>query len=380
MPSAYTIEFDTLPGHQPGTGATLGPEVLQPSGWRSIGDSGGGSFANSTGGPLRAIYLKANNAGDTFNISAASAGSLFDTVWLKTDNTEAYFLDGHVPNSDTIPNLSSFWMRVPPNSDNEIQQCDSGGGCPFTGQAFAVNPPDPVGPAWKKIKSRVGAANAKWARLLSAAPSALRDIRTYAESQDGRRVLFVSSGELLLYDDATATVSRMSNQQTIFSRVNRISFEGSAFLLWRNGKVIRTLDFTADHFTAVGQSAVTAKTHSRTKGNDTMAAKQLNSFADVQALFNNFITSNRTDLSGAPHADFWNGTYDAFVNGDVPNVAGVKILVKGDPDHSNLITILRGPLTIGGRTIDQMPADGSPFMSADLINALADWIKRGCPQ
>jgi hypothetical protein len=380
MSNSYTIEFDTLPGHQPGTGATLGQDVLQPSGWRSIGDPGGGSFTNSTGGPLRAIYLKANNPGDTFTITAASAGKLFDTVWLKNDNTEVYFLDGHVPNSNTIPNLSAFWMRVPPNPDSEIQQCDSGGACPFTGQAFAVDPPDPVGPAWNKIKSGAGAANEKWARLLSASPSAFRDIRAYAEASDGRRILFVSSGNVLLYDDSTTTVSRYPDQETIFSTVNRISFEGDNFILWRSGRPIRTLPLAAANFTPIGQPSPAATRRGRTMGTASKAVPRLNSFADVQTFFNQFITNNGTDLSGSPHGDYWNGTYDAFVNGDVKGVPGVKNLIKGDADHSNLILILRGPLTIGGRTIDQMPADGSPFMTPDLIGALADWINRGCPQ
>ena len=117
-----------------------------------------------------------------------------------------------------------------------------------------------------------------------------------------------------------------------------------------------------------------------TQGDSTVAAPKLNTFADVQAFFNNFITTNGTDLSGSPHGAFWNGAYDAFVNGDVPGVSGVKILVKGNADQSNLILILKGPITVGGTTIERMPADGSPFMSADLIASLADWINRGCPQ
>jgi Ferritin-like len=116
------------------------------------------------------------------------------------------------------------------------------------------------------------------------------------------------------------------------------------------------------------------------QGDSTVPAPKLNSFADVQTFFNNFITTNGTDLSGSPHGAFWNGTYDAFVNGDVPGVSGVKILVKGNANQSNLILILQGPITVGGRTIEQMPADGSPYMSADLIASLADWINRGCPQ
>ena len=116
------------------------------------------------------------------------------------------------------------------------------------------------------------------------------------------------------------------------------------------------------------------------QGESIVSAPKLNSFADVQNFFNNFITTNGTDLSGSPHGAFWSGTYDAFVNGDVPGVSGVKILEKGNANQSNLILILQGPITVGGRMIEQMPADGSPFMSAELIASLADWINRGCPQ
>jgi hypothetical protein len=257
MASAYLIEFDVLAGHHPGTGATLSNDVLVASGWRSIGDPDGGRFTNQTGGPLRAIYLKTNSPGDRFTVTAASAGRLFDTVWLKNDNTEVYFLDGHIPNNTTIPNLSAFWMRVPPNSDSEIQQCDSGGSCPFTGQAFAENPPPPSGASWIKIKSGRLAANEKWDRLYSACPSVLRNIGAYAESPDGRFVLFASNGAILLYDDKAASVSSLDIQETAFSTINRISFEDGEFILWRSGRQIRTLGPAKSKFTAIGRSSST---------------------------------------------------------------------------------------------------------------------------
>lgn len=109
-------------------------------------------------------------------------------------------------------------------------------------------------------------------------------------------------------------------------------------------------------------------------------ATQLNSFADVKAFLDKFITDNGTDLSGSPHGDFWNVEYDAFVNGDVRGVPGVKTLVKGDAEHSNLVLILRGPITVGGKRFRQMPADGSNPMPPEQIAMLADWINRNCPQ
>lgn len=113
-----------------------------------------------------------------------------------------------------------------------------------------------------------------------------------------------------------------------------------------------------------------------------MATSVLNSYADVQAMFNKFVSDHNTiHIGDAPHADFWNSlTYDQFVDGNVPGVDGdVKILVKGDPDHSNIITILRGTLTLpSGDAFPRMP-EGGPFMTTE-IDSLADWIKRNCPQ
>jgi hypothetical protein len=107
---------------------------------------------------------------------------------------------------------------------------------------------------------------------------------------------------------------------------------------------------------------------------------QLNSYSDVQALFNDFVRANGIDLSGSPHQDFWNTlTYDQFVNGDVPGVPGVRILVKGSAANSNLVAILKGPISVPSGTIPQMPEDG-PYMSDDMIAALSSWIDRNCPR
>jgi hypothetical protein len=116
-----------------------------------------------------------------------------------------------------------------------------------------------------------------------------------------------------------------------------------------------------------------------TTGNTNMVTR-LNSFAEVKAFFDKFIVDNGTDLTGSPHGDFWNVDYDAFVNGDVRGVPGVKTLIKGDAEHSNLILILRGSITVGGTTYERMPADGSNFMPPEQIALVADWINRGCPQ
>jgi len=111
-----------------------------------------------------------------------------------------------------------------------------------------------------------------------------------------------------------------------------------------------------------------------------MPRQQLNSYADVQTFFDDFITANQINIDDSPHGPFWNTlSYDDFVNGDVPGVAGVKILVSGSSANSNLVKILKGSLTVGGRTFRRMPG-GGPFMSSDMIASLADWIDRGCPE
>jgi hypothetical protein len=105
----------------------------------------------------------------------------------------------------------------------------------------------------------------------------------------------------------------------------------------------------------------------------------LNSYKDVQDFFNSFISANQIDIDASPHLAFWNDlTYDQFVNGDVPNVVGVKILVSGNSADSNLIKILKGSLTVGGQSFRRMPG-GGPFTDAEMIASLADWIDRGCP-
>src|SRR5687767_8312629 len=105
-----------------------------------------------------------------------------------------------------------------------------------------------------------------------------------------------------------------------------------------------------------------------------MPRQQLNSYADVQTFFDDFISANNIDIDDAPHGAFWNTlSYDDFVNGDVPGVAGVKILISGNSADSNLVKILKGPLTVGGQTFRRMPG-GGPFMTSDMIASLADWI------
>lgn len=111
-----------------------------------------------------------------------------------------------------------------------------------------------------------------------------------------------------------------------------------------------------------------------------MPRPQLNSYKDVQAFFNDFIAANQVSIEDSPHGAFWNDlTYDQFVNGNVPSRPGVKILVSANAADSNLIKILKGPLTVGAQSFRRMPGGGPVYMTDEMIATLADWIDRGCP-
>jgi hypothetical protein len=96
----------------------------------------------------------------------------------------------------------------------------------------------------------------------------------------------------------------------------------------------------------------------------------IKNYKDVQQMFSN------VDASGAPHKNFWRDlSYDQFVNGNVPGVAGVKILVKGKPQESALIRALSDDDFEYGR----MPL-GGPYYSKEKIDELAKWIENNCPE
>lgn len=248
------IEFDTLLGHTPGTGATLPSAVLSLVGWRSIGHPDGGRFINRTGGTLRAIYLKSNSPSNAMTITTGSGGRLFNSIWAKLTGpdtaTEAYFMDGNVPN------FGAFWMRVPPNTPGEIQQCDSGLACPFMGQAFSVSPTVPTGPGWTKIVSPPTPPDPRWADLIAATPSEYRQIDAYGETPDGQNVLFISQGEVLHYDDLQKTVSLVEMSKVGTSPVvNAISFDpgSGSFDLLHNGNVVSQIKKTPSQMSELGR-------------------------------------------------------------------------------------------------------------------------------
>jgi hypothetical protein len=117
-------------------------------------------------------------------------------------------------------------------------------------------------------------------------------------------------------------------------------------------------------------------------------ATTINNYADVQNLLNAFIGANSGLTPGqAPHGVFWSKTYQQFITDDVPNFPGYKILVVGNADNSNIIMALKGtgPFAPGGDIGLQMPQPCPPEyntntpMQSDVINALTDWINKGCP-
>jgi len=111
----------------------------------------------------------------------------------------------------------------------------------------------------------------------------------------------------------------------------------------------------------------------------------INSYQDLQNALNSALQQKSTQTgnpeiqdvnNNSPHGAFWSTmTYDQFMTQPVPNV-GVPAVKKGDPDNSNLIQVLNGT----SQNFAQMPADGPPYLSDDLISDIAQWIKNGCPE
>jgi hypothetical protein len=116
--------------------------------------------------------------------------------------------------------------------------------------------------------------------------------------------------------------------------------------------------------------------------------QQLNSYAAVQALLNDFVKSNHVPIGSAPYGAFWDKMgYKEFTTGNIPGISDaagkpLKVLVNRNSRESNLIRALRG--TRGSifdpveGAVGRLPPTG-PFMHEDDINLIADWIDRGCP-
>ncbi len=115
----------------------------------------------------------------------------------------------------------------------------------------------------------------------------------------------------------------------------------------------------------------------------------MSNFADVQKYLSQFVTAAGVTPALAPHGTFYqNLNYTQFTTGNVPGVAGYKILVVGNSAKSNIVMALSGtpnsPFDPNSGTIGQMPQPNPPYNSsaptqADIIAALSAWIDAGCP-
>jgi hypothetical protein len=111
----------------------------------------------------------------------------------------------------------------------------------------------------------------------------------------------------------------------------------------------------------------------------------LTSFSAVQKFLSDFVQNNNINIAGAPHGAFWNTTYEDFINGNVPNVQDPntgnpvpilnKINGKYDGKSSNIVMVLAGT----NASFPQMP-QGGPYLSADQIQEISDWINAQCPE
>jgi hypothetical protein len=107
-------------------------------------------------------------------------------------------------------------------------------------------------------------------------------------------------------------------------------------------------------------------------------------FSDIVALLQT-LTGNDPNLgTGSPHGAFWNQSYDAFIaqKTDAWGVPG-NLVVKGDPNSSNLYLALAGKSPFGNFP-PQMPdvsldANGRIAMPTEL-QTVATWITNGCPK
>lgn len=108
----------------------------------------------------------------------------------------------------------------------------------------------------------------------------------------------------------------------------------------------------------------------------------INTYADVEEMFNDYVADNPINIKGSPHKDFWNMGYDEFTTGMAPGT-GIKIADCQTPssENSNIIAVLRGinPLPNASYYPGQMP-EGGPYFPAAQIDNLATWIDNGCPE
>lgn len=105
-------------------------------------------------------------------------------------------------------------------------------------------------------------------------------------------------------------------------------------------------------------------------------------YARVQELLRNAATDGRPmhmDDNGNERGRFWELPYAEFMA--LSPIYGFPLIADAGPnrgERSNLVKILRGPLT-GVRRIPQMPLD-RPAMAAADIQFIQEWIDADCPE
>jgi hypothetical protein len=125
-----------------------------------------------------------------------------------------------------------------------------------------------------------------------------------------------------------------------------------------------------------------------------MPGRSVVGFAQVKDYLN-AIADAHGGISTSPHRRFWNQSYRAFVDGEVPNVtcAGqpVPIINKTDPLQSPFFLILQGDwcnlpqMPTGGPYITEADfevdlPDGSAATGPEIMTDLAAWLTNGYPE
>lgn len=93
--SHYLIEFGPA---RSGEQVILGPDTLNSTGWRSIGNPDGVTFSNETNETITSLYIKTNYPEDRFVLNPDSLGGVFQRAWISSDGTEFLFVGADIPN------------------------------------------------------------------------------------------------------------------------------------------------------------------------------------------------------------------------------------------------------------------------------------------
>jgi hypothetical protein len=108
-------------------------------------------------------------------------------------------------------------------------------------------------------------------------------------------------------------------------------------------------------------------------------------FSDIVNLLNTLVPVSDQNISDAPHQAFWRGcTRDEFVSKKTDDwgING-KLVVPGDPAHSNLYLALSGTPPFDGSQLPQMPDTNSDpnaqTATAEQLDIVKQWILNNAP-